>query len=245
MVKNIFILSLCLIVSAFSLIVEIEEDFYFDVEYRLQKLETNWNKRGKLIFMKNDPVVYKPKISLKDFTITQEMKKQIKSECKLDGYYILHFINNKNKTQNFYTSLKACDLVNTNYHDKLILNTLIPIKQNKINSLTYLVDEDYDDDYDDDDEIETNKKSKTKESTKIEINKVKIVDGPFFSENDDGLDEVTKQKKGAKDSKPQGFFGKYWWVIAIMMFMMMMKGQDEPQEGQGQGQGQSQQAENK
>ena len=244
MVKNIFILSFCLIVCTISLIVDIEEDFDFDIEYRLQKLETNWNKRGKLLFMKKDPVVYKPKISLKDFIFTPEMKKQIKSECQLDGNYILHFINNQNKIQNFYTSIKACDLVNANYHDKLILNTLIPIKKNKINSLSYLVDEDYDEDYDDDDddEIETNKKSKTKDLTKIEINKVKIVDGPFFTENDDGLDEVSKQKKDTKNSKPQGFLSKYWWIIAIMMFTMMMKGQD--QEGQGQGQGQ-QQAENK
>ena len=244
MVKNIFIFSLCLIVTTFSLIVDIEEDFDFEIEYRLQKLETNWNKRGKLSFMKKDPVVYKPKIFLKDFALTSEMKKQIKSECKLDGLYVLHFINNQNKNQNYYTSIKACDLVNANYHDKLVLNTLTPIKKNKINSLTYLIDEDYDEDYDDDDddEIEKPKKSKNKELTKIEINKVKIVDGPFFTENDDGLDEVSKQKKGTKNTQPQGFLGKYWWIIAIMMFMMMMKGQD--QEGQ-EGQGQGQQAENK
>lgn len=246
MVNNKLLLFLSLFILSYSLITEIEEDFDFDIEYRLQKKETNWNKRGKLIFSKNDPVIYKPKISLSDFTFTPDMKKEIKSECEQNGNYILQFTNNKNKTQNLYTSIKACDLVNANFHDKILLNTFVPIKKNEINSINYFIDEDFDEDYDDDDEeMEGGKKGK-KEFTKIELNKIKIVDGPYFAEDDDGLDEVAKQKKEAKNPPPQSFMSKYWWIIAIVMFMMMMK-QNPEEEGQGQGQGgQGQgQAENK
>lgn len=247
MANNRILIYLCLFVISYSLITEIEEDFDFDIEYRLQKKETNWNKRGKLIFSKNDPVIYKPKISLNDFTFTPEMKKEIKSECEENGNYILQFTNNKNKTQNYYTSIKACDLVNSNFHDKLILNTFVPIKKNDISSINYFIDEDYDDDFDDDDdeEIENGKKGKNKEFTKIELNKIKIVDGPYFTEDDEGLDEISKQKKEAKNPPPQSFMSRYWYIIAIVMFMLMMKGNNPEEEGQGQGaQGQGQ-AENK
>lgn len=243
-------LIICLVSFVIPLIVEIENDFNFDIEYRLEKQETNWIKRGQLTFRKKDPKNYKSTTSLVNFSLTSEMKKEIQKECKLNGNYILQFTNDKKTNETYYTSLKACFLVSTNFHDKLILNTLVPIVDDQIISLSYLADYDYEDNFDDDEDDEDDdegivKKQKTKGGiTKIEISEIKAVEGPYFSEDDEGLDENSKKKKAEKETPPKSFLGKYWWVIAIFMFMMMMNsGKEEQQEGQtqGQGQGQSQQ----
>ena len=172
------------------------------------------------------------------------MKKEIIKECKLKGNYILQIINPKNITQRYYTSLNPCDLISANYHDKIIINAFTPIENNKIISLRYIADEDFEDDFteeDDDEEIVRNNNKKKKRSfTKIELNQVKKVEGPIFSEEDDGADEVIKNKK--KEEQPKSFLSRYWYIIAIFMFMMMMGGGgQEPQPGQGQAQGQGQQ----
>ena len=51
-----------------------------------------------------------------------------------------------------------------------------------------------------------------------------------------------KKLKGKKleqtKKPPQSILGRYWYIIAIVMFMLMMQGNQEPQQGgQGQGQG--------
>jgi hypothetical protein len=227
-----------------SLLVDIKDDFDLNIEYRLEKQETSWLKRGQLNFRTKDKDTYKSTASLIDFNITPQMKKEISKECKLHGNYILQLINPKNNTERYYTSVNACDLVSANYHDKFLINSFTPIENDKIISLRYLADEDFEDDFseDDDEEIVTNKKNKKKNFTKIELNQVKKIEGPIFSEEDDGADEATKIKK--EEKKPQSFLSRYWYIIAIMMVMMMMNGGgQEPQPGQGQqGQGQGQQA---
>ena len=86
------------------------------------------------------------------------------------------------------------------------------------------------------------KKNKKKIFTKIELNQVKKIEGPIFSEEDDGVDEATKVKK-EEQKKPQSFLSRYWYIIAMVMIMLMMNGGQDPQQGQGQqGQGQGQQA---
>lgn len=245
---------LCLTALSFEIIVEINNDFNFDIEYRLEKQETSWSKRGQLSFRKKDPINYKSTASLLNFNFTPEMKKEIQKECKLEGTYILQFTNEKQKNETFYSSVNACLLINSNYHDKLIINSHFPIESNEIKSLNYLADPDYDDSSDEDDDddeededIVKNKKggnNKKKELTKIEIAKVKNIEGPYFSEEDEGLDENSKKKKIAKDAPPQSFLGKYWWIIALVMFMAMMGGGKEEaaagqQEGGGQAQGQA------
>ena len=251
MSKFNFIFYLISIFSLFnSLIVEIEEDFNLDIDYRLEKQETAWNKRGKLTFRRTDPSTYKSTASLADFNFSQKMRKEIQNECKLNGNYILQFTNNKNISERYYTSLNPCDLVSSNFHDKLILNTITPITQSKIKSLKYLADEDFEDEFDEEeDDEETNKKQKGKKGfTKIELSKISKLDGPIFAEEDDGTDEIIKKKKEEKEKqkRPQSIFGKYWYIIAIVMFMMMMNGNQDQQPGQqgqgqqGQGQGQTQ-----
>ena len=234
------------IISLFhSLIVDIEDDFDLEIEYRLEKQETGWFKRGKITFKKNDPTTYKSNASLIDFTFSPQMKKEIQKECKLKGTYILQFTNSKNITERYYTSINPCDLVSSKFHDKLLLNTMTPIKQNKIKTIKYIADEDFEDDFDDEEEDEEIvKKQKGKKGfTKIEIEQMKKLEGPIFAEEDDGTDEILKSKKEEQKKPPTSIFGRYWYIIAIVMFMLMMNGgQEQPQTGQGQesGQGQNQ-----
>lgn len=231
----IFFISTFSLIS--SLIVEIEDDFNLDIDYRLEKQESLWTKHGKLSFRKTDPSTYKSTASLIDFNFSQKMKKEIQNECKLKGNYILQFTNSKNISERYYSSINPCELISSNFHDKLIINSMTPIKQNKIKSLNYIADEDFEDEFDDDDDIEDgNKKQKGKKGfTKIELSKMNKLDGPIFSEEDDGSDEITKKKKEEKKKQPQSIFGRYWYIIAIVMFLMMFN-QDQPQ-GQGQQQG--------
>ena len=208
-----------------SLLVDIKDDFNLDIEYRLEKQETNWIKRGQLTFRTKDKDTYKSTASLNDFLITSQMKKEITKECKLHGNYILQIMNPQNKTQRYYTTVK-------------------PIESNKIISIRYIADEDFEDDFsedDDDKEIVSNKKKK-KIFTKIELNQLKKIDGPIFQEDDDGVEEITKKKK--EEEKPKSFLSRYWYIIAIVMLIIMMNGGQDPQaaaQGQ-QGQGQSQQS---
>lgn len=245
MSKLNLIIYLSIISLLHSLIVDIEDDFDLEIEYRLEKQETGWFKRGKITFKKNDPTTYKSTASLIDFTFSPQMKKEIQKECKLKGTYILQFTNSKNITERYYTSINPCDLVSSKFHDKLLLNTMTPIKQNKIKTIKYIADEDFEDDFDDEEEDEEIvKKQKGKKGfTKIEIEQMKKLEGPIFAEEDDGTDEILKSKKEEQKKPPTSIFGRYWYIIAIVMFMLMMNGgQEQPQTGQGQesGQGQNQ-----
>ena len=244
MSKLIFILTLSIISLINSLVVDIDSDFNLDIQYRLEKQETGWSKRGKLAFKQKDPITYKSTASVLEFNFNTQMKKEIKNECKLKGNYILQFMNEKNRSERYYTSINPCDLVSSAFHDKLILNSMTPISQGKIKSINYIADEDFDeeiDDEEDDEEIVKKKKGK-KGFTKIELTQISKLEGPLFAEEDDGVDESIKLKKDQQQKKPpQSIFGRYWYIIALVMFMLMMQGnQEQPQGGQGQGQGQSQ-----
>ncbi len=119
---------------------------------------------------------------------------------------------------------------------------MTPITQGKIKSINYIGDEDFEDEIDDeeDDEEIVKKKKGKKGFTKIELSQISKLEGPIFAEEDDGIDETIKHKKEQQEKKPpQSIFGRYWYIIAIVMFMLMMQGnQEQPQGGQGQGQAQ-------
>ena len=209
MSKLSFILYLIFFSLISSLIVEIENDFDYGIEYHLEKQETGWLNRGKITFRKTDPSTYKSTASLIDFNLSTQMKKEIQKECKLKGNYILQFTNNKNISERYYTSINPCQLVSSNFHDKLIINAMTPITQNKIKSLNYIVDEDFEDEYID--ENEDVKKSKGKKGfTKIELSQINKLDGPIFTEEDDGTDETIKKKKEEQKNPPKSFLGRYW-----------------------------------
>ena len=55
-----------------TLIVEIDSDFDLNIEYRLEKQETGWFKRGKMTFKKTDPSTYKSTASLIDFNFSPQ-----------------------------------------------------------------------------------------------------------------------------------------------------------------------------
>ena len=135
------------------------------------------------------------------------MKKEIQNEYKLKGNYILQFTNSKNIPERYYSSIDPCELILSNFHDKLIINSMAPIKQNRIKALYYIADEDSEDKFDDDDDIEDgNKKQKGKKGfTKIELSKMNKLDGPIFNEEDDGTDEITKKKKKKRKSNYKVF----------------------------------------
>ena len=167
-------------------------------------------KRGQLTFRTKDKDTYKSTASLNDFLITSQMKKEITKECKLRGNYILQIMNPQNKTQRYYTTVNPCDLVSSNYHDKLLINTFTPIESNKIISIRYIADEDFEYDFSEDDDDEEIVSNKTKKIifTKIELNQLKKIDGPIFQEDDDGVEEITKKKNDPRRlcSKIDGFF---------------------------------------
>jgi len=245
MSKIKILLFLIYISFIYTLIVDINDDFNLEIEYRLEKQETDWKKRGKLVFRSRDPNTYKSTASLVDFNFNSLMKKEIQKECKLGGNYILQFTNENNITERYYTSINPCNLISTNFHDKLQINSFTPIEKNKIKSINYMEDEDYEEDYDidEDEDEEVEKKQKIKKGgNKIELSQIKKLEGPIFAEEDDGVDLNTKNKKEKEKKQPQSFFGRYWYIIAIVMFMLMMNGGQPPEgaPGQGQGQGQNQ-----
>ena len=109
-------------------------------------------------FRKTDLSTYKSTASLIDFNFSQKMKKEIQNEYKLKGNYILQFTNSKNIPERYYSSIDPCELILSNFHDKLIINSMAPIKQNRIKALYYIADEDSEDKFDDDDDIEDGNK---------------------------------------------------------------------------------------
>ena len=75
---------------------------------------------------------------------------------------------------------------------------MTPIEHNKIKSINYMADEDFEEEHDDeetDDEEIVKKKKGKKRFTKIELTHMKKLDGPIFAEKDNGTDEKVKRKK--------------------------------------------------
>lgn len=208
--KKITILIIFSLINCYEL--DIEEDFTLNIDYRLEKLEINWTSRGKIIFSQKDSKNYHPSIRIenenKDFDL-------IKKECELKGNYYIRFSDN---LISFYSSINPCELIKSQFHDKIRINTLNPISKNNIISINYDVEFLFDADSD--------KKKFTSTFDIVEINRV---DGPIFNNDDD-----EEKKKNAKNNpENQSFFSKYWWIIMIMMFMLMMNGGDEQGEAKG------------
>ena len=198
----------------YSIDLEIEEDFILNIDYRLEKLESNWNNRGKIIFSQKDKKNYQPSIKIenenKDFDLIQK-------ECELKGNYYIRFSDN---SISYYSTINPCDLIKSKYHDKIRINTLSPISKKSIISMNYDTEVLFDID-------DSNKKKFISNYEIVDINRA---EGPIFNNEEEEV-----KKKDGKNPENQSFFSKYWWVIMIMMFMLMMGGGDE--EGQGQTQG--------
>ena len=117
----------------------------------------------------------------------------------------------------FYSWINPWELIKSQFHDKIRINTLNPISKNNIISINYDVEFLFD---------VSDKKKFISTFDIVEINKV---DGPIFNNDDD-----EEKKKNVKNNpENQSFFSKYWWIIMIMMFMLMMNGGDEQGEAKG------------
>lgn len=211
--KKVILLFLIIFSFTKTYELDIEEDFTLNIDYRLEKLEINWTSRGKIIFTQKDSKNYHPSIKIenenKDFDL-------IKKECELKGNYYIRFSDN---IISFYSSINPCELIKTQFHDKIRINTLNPISRNSIISLNYDVEFLYD-------ILDSDKKKFISTFDIVEINKV---EGPIFNNEE----EEEKKKNMKNNPENQSFFSKYWWIIMIMMFMLMMNGGDEQGEAKG------------
>ena len=223
---------LVVFISFFSLInslilIAIDSDFDLDIEYRFEKQETGWFKRGKLLFRNKDPVSNKSTISLNDFNFTPQMKTEVQKECILKGNYILQFTNSKDISERYYTSINPCNLVSSKFHDKIIINSMLPITPGKIKSLHYVVEEAAKEEYDDEDEEEIVQKQKIKNKiSKIEISLIKELQGPIFldekNEKEEEEDEK-KYKRRKKNEKPIEILKRYWYLIVIIILLSIFQ----------------------
>ena len=201
-----------------SLIIGVGSDFDLDIEYRLEKQETEWFKRGKILFRK---------------------KAQNSDGSAIKGNYILQFTNNQDISERYYTSINPCDLVSNKFHDKIIINTLIPIIPGKIKSLYYTIEQNNNEEFEDgDDEEIVQKKKGKKKYSKIELAQIEELKGPLF------LDEITaeelkekeiKEKKMKKLTKkkesPLSILKKHWYLVVLLILISMFQINPDYQKG--------------
>ena len=124
--KNIFyvlvILNLFLIFSCID--IDIVGDFSFEVEYRLEKTGTKWNKRGSLLFSEHgNKKNYKSLITMQNNPIDIEFINLLKKECELNGMYFIRYKSNKHT---FYSSTNS---VSNNYIYKTYIHSATLSKQ--------------------------------------------------------------------------------------------------------------------
>ena len=222
-----------------SLIIGVGSDFDLDIEYRLEKQETEWFKRGKILFRKKAQNSDGSSITLYGFNFTPQMKTEVQKECMLKGNYILQFTNNQDISERYYTSINPCDLVSNKFHDKIIINTLIPIIPGKIKSLYYTIEQNNNEEFEDgDDEEIVQKKKGKKKYSKIELAQIEELKGPLF------LDEITaeelkekeiKEKKMKKLTKkkesPLSILKKHWYLVVLLILISMFQINPDYQKG--------------
>jgi len=206
--------------------IELKEDFIAEIDYRFEKLNSTWRRRGVINFVQKNPKNGKQNFEILNNELTKEHLEEIKSECKLGNG--LYYVRIKSGTNLFFSSLNSCELIKNNFHDKFIINHFGHIKSDSIISINYDTDSRY---------IlgslgneEKRKRKDEKNNSSILKSSLEFVDtvqsiGPIFPEE-------KPEAKGGPGAEQQSFLSKYWWVIMIVVFMMMTKGAG-PEEGQG------------
>jgi len=204
--------------------VDIDGEFEYLIEYRLEKQNTSWEKRGSLKFTEKDPKNYKPSIKVNNNNNLDVSK--ISLECELKGNYIIRFIS---KSNYFYSLVNPCELIDNNYNDLIKINSFTPLKNNSIISINYGIDNNY---YNNDNNDDN---SKVKFHTNIDIYEIHKSEGPIFEDNYETLNNKNKmENKEKKAPENQSFIQKYWWILTILMFVLMMGGGEEKEGGQQQ-----------
>ena len=201
--------------------VDIEGEFEYSIEYRLEKQNTPWEKRGSLIFTEKDPKNYKPSIKINNNNNLDQTK--LSKECELKGNYIIRFISKNNY---FYSVTDPCDLIDNDFNDLIKINSFTPLNNNSIISINYGIDNNY----------YHNDNSNNKFHTNIDIYEIHKSEGPIFEDNYETLNNRNKIENNEKKvPENQSFIQKYWWILTIIMFVLMMGGGEEKEGGQQQG----------
>ena len=129
-IKFLIILSF-LSLFKFKKDIEIKEDFVVQVDYRYENSNTNWSKRGEIIFTQN-------KKKNNNIFVNENSKlqvKELKTQCENgNGTYFLRFKSGGNL---FFSSIKACEIVENNFKDRIIINTYGVVKKDTIISINY------------------------------------------------------------------------------------------------------------
>ena len=90
---------------------DISSDFKMDIEFRLEKLGTEWSKRGTLSFLEKGSKNYKSAIEIKNEIMSNDIIQNINKECELQGNYFIRFRSSKNI---FYSTINP---VYTNHNN--------------------------------------------------------------------------------------------------------------------------------
>jgi hypothetical protein len=191
--------------------IDIKEDFTADVDYRLEKSGSTWKKRGNLNFVqRNNNKNYKPSVNFVNEQFSNEQIEEIKSECKNGNG--LYFLRIKTGNNLFFSSVKSCDLLKNNLHDRFIINSFGQIRSDSILSINYDVDNKY--------LLERLNDEKLNFFTSVEfVDNIQSV-GPVFPEEKEAA-------KGPAAPENQSFLSKYWWIILIVVVMMMVRGPEQ------------------
>ena len=193
---------------------EIQEDFIVSFEYALEKTSKNWTERGTIEFKtKNSGKNYdsNAKAITKDFT--EEEQKAISEECIKNGLIIVRV---KLQQTNLISSIKAviniylkkliilqCELVSTDYKDKIVFNYYGNFKQDSITSFSYESRYALP-------EIHSKRSKVNNSSTEIEFVETQINLGPASP------DEKTTEEKfsAVPPTEEKSFFQKYVRLIS-------------------------------
>ncbi len=187
-----------------------------DIEYRLEKdSNPKWIKRGVMHFNdKGKANNYKSSINVVNEPMTREMKKNIQKECENKGTYYVRFTG-QNKT--FFSSANPCSLIESDYHDMIVINSMPIIEEDKIISLIYNSHENYyeettntNTDNDSDEDNEPSVQDSANRINKNFITKVSFLDnlkpqGPIFGEEQE--QELYGKKEEPK--KERSWFSRY------------------------------------
>lgn len=191
--------------------IDIKEDFSAEVDYRLEKSGASWKKRGILNFVqKNNNKNYKPSVNFVNEQFSKEQVDDITSECKSGNG--LYFVRIKTGSNLFFSSVKSCELLKNNLHDRFIINSFGQIKGDSILSINYDVDNKY--------VLERSEDEKSNFITSVEFLENIQAIGPVFPEEKEA-------PKGQAAQENQSFLSKYWWIILIIVVMMMVRGPEQ------------------
>jgi hypothetical protein len=202
--------------------VEIKEDFTAEIDYRLEKTNSQWTRRGVMNFLsKGSNKNYKSSVNVVNENLNPSHFDEIKSECENGNGLV--YVRIKLGHNLFFSSAKSCDLYHSKFNDRFVINHLGSVKRDSVLSLSYGSDNSY---------LlgEALKLNKPAFNSQVDfVENIQSI-GPLFPEEK----EISKPGQ-AVGQENQSFLSKYWWIILIVFVIMMSKGPGPEEEGASQG----------